>query len=180
MHEVGRSGPLRRGAPGRCALPRMHHNFPNLAHPLSALVERGKATLSRLAPTKSARQGASVTPLSVMDAGYQQRGLHIIGRVRCPQRTWLDQGRLRATVPTGLGGISDPDLHPRPAGTRALPPLPVVAVVGRAEQDDGVRVLEHQHRVTGDQGGATIDDGPADGFGPLLGDGALRIKFAEE
>ena len=52
-----------------------------VAHPLPALWERGKATLSRFAPTKSARQprpcrgeGAFSTPVSVMDAGYQALG----------------------------------------------------------------------------------------------------------
>ena len=47
----------------------MHHNFPDLQHPLFALAECEKATLSRFAPTKSARQGAFITPLSVMNAG---------------------------------------------------------------------------------------------------------------
>jgi hypothetical protein len=40
-----------------------------VAHPLSTLYERGKATSSRLTPTKSAPQGAFITRLSVMDAG---------------------------------------------------------------------------------------------------------------
>ena len=48
----------------------MHHKFFNVAHPLFALSEREKATLSRLTPTKSAQQGASSTPLGVMDAGW--------------------------------------------------------------------------------------------------------------
>jgi len=47
----------------------MHHNFFSQAHPLFALAEGEKATLSRLAPTSSAQQGAFITRLSVMKAG---------------------------------------------------------------------------------------------------------------
>ena len=47
----------------------MHHKISYLSHLLSALFEREKATRSRFAPTKSARRGASITRLSVMDAG---------------------------------------------------------------------------------------------------------------
>jgi hypothetical protein len=54
----------------------MHHKFFAWTHPLAALSERGKATSSRacpdlsgFAPTKSARQGAFIAHLRVMNAG---------------------------------------------------------------------------------------------------------------
>jgi len=47
----------------------MHQKFSRLVHPLFTLFEREKATLSRLTPTKSARHGASITHLCVMDKG---------------------------------------------------------------------------------------------------------------
>jgi hypothetical protein len=47
----------------------MHHKFFSQAHPLFALSEGEKATLSRLAPTKSARTVHASHLWSVMHAG---------------------------------------------------------------------------------------------------------------
>jgi len=63
------AGPVWAAKRWRFTLTRMHHKFLGQAHPLFPLVEREKATPSRLAPTKSARQGESITPPRVVDSG---------------------------------------------------------------------------------------------------------------
>ena len=97
----------------------MFHTRNNSKHPPFSPSERKRATLSRLAPTQSARQGASITRARVNDAGWRcgrrvvRNGIRLCARIPC--RTELRQlnriGARGCDAPNGTGraALLEPD-----------------------------------------------------------------------